>query len=622
MTIKRKNQIWLLVIIGWFSFYFGWLLFWSDNMNVQTTGGNLISLIGSFVPVLWITDSFRYNQLHRNKRYWQLLLFASASYLLAEFCWIFTDTILTGEPSFPGIYDVFYVLSGFGYFLAFAWRIARYAKKSFILKFLFDILVILSVALTFSWYYILGPIISETSGSMFASVSVALFYLVGDIVLVLCVSIFYFGGEYFYQKKAMYYIILAIFIQIISISLYFLESTQAAYLSGSWFDPLFVLPVLLIGYTSLLEGECDIQEITELPDTEDIATSIPRLILPYTLVVVLFTFMINHSSGLDVISIGSGISIILVILRQFIVIFENRTLVKQYYDKAEELEISEERYRSLFEYHPDSVFSLDLKGTIESMNPVGATLLGRDQSSVIGTPITEYIDAQQLKQARENIMKINEGWINSHEFPFQNNHGKNLWIHMTHIPILVKSKLVGSFGVGRDITEHKLDQEKIHFYAYHDHLTGLANRRSFENNLQETIDSSKVNKTQFAILFLDLDKFKEINDYYGHAVGDEILVSISKRIKEFIEEDDIAARLGGDEFTILIKNVSAYLVPAKIQSLQELLSEPHIINGHSLNCTASIGFSYYPVDGLTATELLSKADNAMYRVKRSEQHFK
>lgn len=622
MTVKSKNKIWLFAIVGWIIFYYSWLMIWPNDASVRGVGSNVLSLIGTFIPVIWIVDSFKYTQLEKNKRYWQLLLLASISYLLAEFSWTLVDTVLPGEPSFPGIYDIFYTISGICYFLAFFWRIITYAKKSLILKFLFDILVILSVSLTFSWYYILGPIVSQTSDSILASVLVALFYLVGDIVLILCVSIFYFGGEYFYQKKALFFIVLAICIQVFSIAMYFLDSAQAAYLSGSWFDPLFILPVLLIGYTSLLEGECDMQEIPELTETEGVATSIPRLILPYTFVVILFIFMINHSSGLDVISIGSGISIVLVILRQFVVIFENRNLVKQYYDKAEELEISEERYRSLFEYHPDSVFSLDLKGKIESTNPVGASLLGKDQSNLIGTPITDYIDSQQLKQARENIMKINEGWINSHEFPFQNNHGKKLWIHMTHIPILVKSKLVGSFGVGRDITEHKLDQEKIHFYAYHDHLTGLANRRSFESNLQETVDYSKTNKTQFALLFLDLDKFKEINDYYGHAFGDELLISIAKRIQEFIEEDDIAARLGGDEFTVLIKNISAYLVTAKIQSLRELLSEPHMINGHSLTCAASIGFAYYPVDGLTATELLSRADNAMYRVKRSGQHFK
>ncbi|MFC6464868.1 diguanylate cyclase domain-containing protein [Marinilactibacillus sp. GCM10026970] len=622
MPIESKNRIWLFIIVGWIAFYYSWLVVWPTDAMIRTTGGNIISLFGTFLPVIWIADSFKYAQTERNKRYWQLLLLASISYLLAEFSWTFANSFLPGESNSPGIYDIFYIGSGICYFLAFAWRIFTYAKKSFILKFMFDILVILSVSLTFSWYYLLGPIVTQTSDSLLASVLVALFYLVGDIVLILCVSIFYFGGEYFYQKKAVYYIISAICIQVFSIGLYFFEITQASYFSGSWFDPLFILPVLLIGYTALLEKECDMQEVTELSDTDVISTSIARLVLPYALVVILFVFMINHSSGLDVISIGSGISIILVILRQFIVLFENQNLVKQYYDKAEELELSEERYRSLFEYHPDSVFSLDLKGKIQSMNPVGLSLLGTDQNSLIGSPITDYIDKQQLKTAKENMAKITEGWINSHEFTFKTYHGKNLWIHMTHIPILVKSKLVGSFGIGRDITEHKLDQERIHFYAYHDHLTGLANRRSFENNLQETIMHSEVDGTSFAILFLDLDKFKEINDLYGHAVGDEILVSIAIRIREFIEEDDFAARLGGDEFTILIKNISAYLVSAKIQSLRELLSEPHIIDKYTLICTASIGFAYYPIDGTTATELLSRADNAMYRVKRNAQQYK
>lgn len=594
---------------------------WPDNDFIRTTGGNLYSLICPLLPIVWITRAFIKKQLNINIGYWIFILLSTLCYLFAEVLWIYYETVLRLDMGFPGISDFFYSCSVIFYFLAFVYKIYKYNKKSLLIKFVFDIGIILSVTLTFSWYYILSPLIAQTHDS-FLSLLTILIYPVSDILLVLCVATLYLGGEYFFTKRSLYILIIALSILIFSDSIYFFEIAQDSYFSGSWFDPLFVLPIMLIGYTVLLEREGLKEESITIQDDKMSTSSIFRLTLPYLLVIALFIFMMNHSNGLDAISIGTGISIILVILRQFVVIFENRNLVERYCKKANELEISEERYRSLFEYHPDSVFSLDLGGKIESMNSVGASLLGKDKKTLIGSPITDFIDAKQLKKARENIIKTNEGWINSHQFSFKCANGEKLWIDMTHIPIKVKSELVGSFGVGRDITEQKSNQEKVHYYAYHDHLTGLANRRSFESNLKKTIRHAEIYEEQFAILFLDLDKFKEINDVYGHAAGDDLLVAIAERINLFIEEDDLAARLGGDEFTILLKNISAYLVHERIQALRALLSEPHLIDGHSLICNASVGFAYYPIDGTTATELLSRADNAMYRVKRSEQYFK
>ncbi|WP_208560356.1 diguanylate cyclase domain-containing protein [Marinilactibacillus kalidii] len=621
MTIKRENKIWLFTIIGWVTFYFAWLLIWPTDNPIRTTGGNFISLLGTFFPVTWIASSFHYKQLAKNKRYWQLLLLASVFYFLAEACWTVASLILPGTPSSPGIYDFFYVSSGICYFFAFSWRIFTYAKKSLILKFLFDILVILSVSLTLSWYYIIEPLVTQSSTTPLSTIYTALFYLIGDIVLILCVSIFYFGGEYFFYKRTLRYITMAISIQLFTITMYFIESTQNIYVSGSWFDPLFILPVLLLGYTALIEREITDQEAEQAALSGVKPSSIARLILPYALVIILFIFMINQSSGFDVLSVGSGISIILVILRQFVVIFENKNLVDQYLKKTEQLEVSEERYRSLFEYHPDSVFSLDLNGKIESLNTAGASLLGKDQKDVIGVPITNFIDAEQLKTANENFVKVNSGWINSHEFSFKDKSGKMLWIDMTHIPILVRSKLVGSFGIGQNITENKMNQEKVHFYAYHDYLTGLANRRAFEDHLQKVIEQAEESNGRFSILFLDLDKFKEINDVYGHAVGDDLLTAIAERIKDFIGEDDLAARLGGDEFTILLNDVAVCTVQDTITELFRRLNEPYAIHDVTFTCSASIGFASYPFDGHTATELLSRADKAMYRVKRSAQSF-
>lgn len=454
---------------------------------------------------------------------------------------------------------------------------------------------------------------------LFFSLVITLFYPVSDLILIFCASIFYLNGERYFPKYLLYYILTGLGIQIFVDSLYLFETAEGVYSSGSWYDPLFLIPIMLIGYTALIERGSVIKKSIEPAIVNKEPTSIVRLILPYFLVAFLFIFMIKNSSSLDAISIGSGLSIFLVIIRQFIVISENRKLVNQYHKKTEELELSEERYRSLFEYNPDSVFSIDLKGKIESMNKVGASLLGGDKDTLIGSPIINFVDEKYLEETKKNFASVNSGWISNHEFTIKNKDQKQLWIDMTHIPILVKDNLVGSFGVGRDITDKKLNEEKILFYAYHDYLTGLGNRRLFEENLAQLLKKAEAENLTFAILFIDLDNFKEINDKYDHELGDKLLIALAKNLTSLDIDSDFVARMGGDEFTIVIQNILEYNVQEKIAEVSQALNKTYSFGQTEIFCTSSIGFAYYPTDGKLMTELLSKADNAMYRVKKNRK---
>lgn len=617
MTIKTKNKLWLLVSTGLILLYFVWIIVWKGNDLVVSTGVSVLSVAALLLPSFWLWRASQSSTIKEEKTYWKLLFLHTFFYLLAELYWIYMNSFLSFKPSFVGGQDIFYACSGFLWFLAFTYRIWKYGNKSMLIKLFFDISIVMIVSTTFTWHYMFSPVIAEGTTSLLSLV-VALFYPIGDLLLLMCVATFYFGGEEFFSKKVLYFILVGLCVHILSDSIYFYEIAHDTYSTGSWYDPLFILPKLLIGYTALIERGSSSKKINENKEYKKTSTSIFRILLPYFLVIFLFVFMVMRSIGLDAISIGSGLSIVLVILRQFIVISENQKLVKQYHQKTEQLEISEEKYKSLFEYHPDSVFSLDLKGKIESMNSVGATLLGEDKNTIAGFPIINFVKEQEQAKAKENFSKVKEGLINSLEYSFKSKDGKELCIDMTHIPIRVKNKLVGVFGIGRDVTENKLNEEKIRFYAYHDHLTGLANRRLFEEKLKHTVDYSKVNSTDLSILFLDLDKFKNINDVYGHDVGDKLLCAIAERIKQFIGDQHLAARMGGDEFTILLNNLSTDEVQVQINTLSSILNKPYLINNVELDCTSSIGVAHYPTDGITHTELLNKADNAMYIKKKGE----
>ncbi|WP_425607997.1 EAL domain-containing protein [Pontibacterium granulatum] len=175
------------------------------------------------------------------------------------------------------------------------------------------------------------------------------------------------------------------------------------------------------------------------------------------------------------------------------------------------------------------------------------------------------------------------------------------------------SNYIASFS---DITEQKNAEEQIQHLSYHDPLTHLLNRFSFEERLSQAISVSQHEQRELAILFIDLDRFKDINDTLGHRVGDELLKAVAKRLKGKIKESDLLARLGGDEFTIAFTHFSNHNhLALKTSTLLESLSEPYEINDQPIYITPSIGVSVYPNDGETVPELMKHADAAMYHAK-------
>jgi len=166
--------------------------------------------------------------------------------------------------------------------------------------------------------------------------------------------------------------------------------------------------------------------------------------------------------------------------------------------------------------------------------------------------------------------------------------------------------------------EETLQQQKdeLHYKAYHDKLTQLPNRALFLDRLEQTIISTHRNAKEFALMFLDLDQFKQINDSLGHDIGDEVLIDVSKRLKNCVREEDTVARLGGDEFTIILKNIKKIQDVSKItQKIIDVMRQPIMVDTHALCISTSIGISIYPKDATTSDILIKYADAAMYRAK-------
>ncbi|MCF8039757.1 MAG: EAL domain-containing protein, partial [Desulfohalobiaceae bacterium] len=177
-------------------------------------------------------------------------------------------------------------------------------------------------------------------------------------------------------------------------------------------------------------------------------------------------------------------------------------------------------------------------------------------------------------------------------------------------------KFIGTYGVMRDMRERKRSEEVIRYHLYHDSLTSLPNRALFNDRLHMALLQAKRHKNKLALMFLDLDRFKKINDNFGHQAGDEILQSVAKKLKRCVRETDTLARIGGDEFLLMMQDLpSAEDADRVCQKILDRLNQPMRYRGKEIRITASIGIALYPDHGKTKDELIRHADIAMYRVK-------
>jgi diguanylate cyclase (GGDEF)-like protein/PAS domain S-box-containing protein len=172
-------------------------------------------------------------------------------------------------------------------------------------------------------------------------------------------------------------------------------------------------------------------------------------------------------------------------------------------------------------------------------------------------------------------------------------------------------------GMVRDITERMRAEETIRRLAYYDALTGLPNRVLFDDRLNRAMVQAHRHQSKIAVMLLDLDYFKDINDTLGHSVGDELLRSVGKRLTGLLRRNDTVSRMGGDEFFLLLPEIARVQDAAKIaQKVLKAFQEPFVLDGYELNITTSIGVAMYPDDGEDADTLLKNADIAMYQAKQ------
>lgn len=276
----------------------------------------------------------------------------------------------------------------------------------------------------------------------------------------------------------------------------------------------------------------------------------------------------------------------------------------------------------------DGVICTDIEGNISFLNPVAERMTGFTLDEAIGRPMGEsfrIIDAITREPVLNPMAMVAEhnkvGTLPVNCILISRN-GHEVFIEDSVAPIHNRYGLVdGAVLVFRDVTMARALAARVAHLAEHDLLTGLPNRLLFNDRLDQAIARAHRNSGLLAVLFLDLDGFKHINDSLGHSVGDKLLQSVARQLLECVRAPDTISRQGGDEFIVLLQQV-AHPEDGAIaaQRILNALSDTHIIEGHDLHITASIGVSVYPGDGLDTETLIKNADTAMYQAKAHGRH--
>jgi len=279
---------------------------------------------------------------------------------------------------------------------------------------------------------------------------------------------------------------------------------------------------------------------------------------------------------------------------------------------------SASRMRALLDSIPDLAWIKDRDFRFHAVNEAYARMCGRPVQDILGKTVFQ-IWPEQLARAFHNHDEsvLASGEANHFEVQVPNIEGSLRTLDYIRVPVRdEEGSVVGMAGIARDITERKEVEEKIRRMAEHDALTGLPNRSLLSVRMAELIARAADSEMQLALLFLDLDHFKNINDSLGHEIGDLLLQQVSGRLLQFLHEADTLSRSGGDEFAILLADCSGAPMVGRIaERLLEAMAQPFSVDGHELVLSASIGISMYPHDGHDLGTLLKNADAAMFSAK-------
>ncbi len=548
---------------------------------------------------------------------WHLLGASATSWALGQAVWTYYELFAAREAPFPSLADIGFLAA---IPLAAAGLLTHAASAEHGLsqtRRVLDGLVIATAVLTLSWQTLLGPLLRAGSGTMLEQI-LALAYPVSDVVTISLV-IFLLAGSRSATRAPLLLVGGGLTAIAVSDSLFAWLTQSDAYTNGGFVDTGWFLGYLLVMLGALLPERGRLA-------VESRAQAAWTVALPYLPVLAaggVTGYELALGRRIDAfLGLLAVVLIVLVAARQLMAVLENLALARTFETKVRqrtaELAHRERHFRSLVQNGSDLILVVDGDATITYASPSAERLLGRPAESLTGTGLATLLHPDDQRELAPMLAAAQARADATLSVEWRLRHAEGAWRSMETMLTnqLTDAAVEGVVLNSRDVTERVLFEDQLRHQALHDALTGLPNRALFRDRLEQALASQPRRGGCLAVLLVDLDDFKAVNDTEGHAIGDALLQAVTSRLRTLVRVGDTVGRLGGDEFAVLAEALPDPQEATRLADrIRGGLRKPLLVEGRELFAHASIGISLAAAPGMAAEELLRHADVAMYVAK-------
>jgi diguanylate cyclase (GGDEF)-like protein/PAS domain S-box-containing protein len=563
----------------------------------------------------------------RQSRMWKLMGASALSWACGQAAWTWYETVLGREVPFPSLADVGYLAAP--PLAAAALITLPFAARSLAgrVRQVLDGLMIAASLLLASWVLVLRPLFRSGGDDLLGQV-ISLAYPIGDVVVGTIVLFVLARARMGQGTRGTPLPLLGGGLVAIAVadSGFVYLTAVGSYSSGALIDAGWFVGYLLV-LLAARKPEAD-----PVKEEEEESASVDRMgmYLPY--IAVLGSLAVSTAAQvqqgiLDYFASWTRSFIIVALVgRQVLSLLENSSLARhleaRVVERTAELRASEQRFQALVQHSSEVVILVDADARVEYVSESMTRVFGYSEAHLLGRRLTQLMDDEAAIRLREGLAEVAERpyGVLELELPLRHRDRHRCTAQITITNLLDNPSVGGLVLNTRDISERRQLEDQLVHQAFHDSLTSLANRALFKDRVDHALQRTKRQTPSVAVLFLDLDGFKEVNDSLGHAAGDRLLIQMAERLRSCVRPSDTVARFGGDEFAVLIEDASDDLDVIQVADrVLDGLRQPFVVSGRELHVRGSMGIARMESDVDGADHLLRNADLAMYRAKAAGQ---
>ncbi|WP_281885276.1 DUF4084 domain-containing protein [Paenibacillus sp. YYML68] len=591
------------VMIVYTMLYGSWLLLWRGDTDLLTLGGNLFSTLGSIAASLLLLRAWRLAPRDNGEqRLWLFLFVGSLFYVIAEVVWLLYENVLHWTLPYPGPPDLFYILHVVCFLIGFGWRLLANARRSQRIQHLLDIAIIMVAAISFSLHFLIEP---NLDGDWLRDPYhwVYIGYPIGDLGLLLSALTLYFGAPQLRAHGSWLPMLIGLLVLVTSDSVYMYMQTANVYQSGSLVDPFFMMGLLSIAVSGSMPraqgvGMHQVSALSAAEEWQAVSSrGFTRIIAPHLSIIMLIAAVVLQGLEINWLTIGAVLSIVLVSTRQMLTMMDNNRLMLSLLLRSQQLTLSTERYHSIFNNYPEPVFSLDLDGRIQAVNPACSSLTEYTMKELSGRTFRALIDPKDHKQAMQLLHKAGHSGPQHGQLSMRSRSGRTYPLSLTLIPIIIDERTVGLYAVGKDITEALRSEEKISDLANHLPLTGLVNRSYLDNGLKQSIREGESQSARRLLLEKELRTALRNQELHIHYQL-QVLLSRDRQTRELIGaeallrwEHPVYGAVGPSEI-IPIAEQTGLIVPISEWLIRQVCEQARILQLRG--CPLKLGVNLSP----------------------------